>query len=209
MSNTDISGYKYSEATSGCTDEYLQPAILKALADFKIAPCRAFDLGCGNGVVTNWLSEQGFKTCGVDPSPTGIATARRAFPTADLHVGSAYDPLHESFGTFPLVISLEVVEHVYAPRTYARCIRNLLAPNGYALISTPYHGYLKNLTLAVTGKMDVHFTALWDHGHIKFWSRETLSTLLTDAGLSVLRIDRIGRIPQLAKSMLAIVQNRD
>jgi 2-polyprenyl-6-hydroxyphenyl methylase/3-demethylubiquinone-9 3-methyltransferase len=83
-----------------------------------------------------------------------------------------------------------------------------LSAGGYALISTPYHGYLKNLALAITGKMDKHFSPLWDHGHIKFWSRESLTQLLSDTGLTVVRIDRVGRIPPLAKTMLAIVQKQ-
>ena len=150
--------------------------------------------------------KKGFTVSGVDPSDTGIAVANAALPTLNLKVGSAYDPLHESFGTFPLLVSLEVVEHVYAPRIYAKCVYNLLSPDGYALISTPYHGYLKNLALALTGKMDKHFTALWDHGHIKFWSPQTITQLLTEAGLQVTRIYRVGRIPQLAKTMLVVAR---
>lgn len=73
-------------------------------------------------------------------------------------------------------------------------------------MSTPYHGYLKNLALALTGKMDRHFTALWDHGHIKFWSIPTLTTLMVDAGSETIRFRRVGRIPALAKSMIAIAQ---
>lgn len=189
--------------------KYLLPAIEKAIRDFRIQPSPAFDLGCGNGSVANWLHQKGFAVSGVDPSDTGIATANAAYPSLNLRVGSAYDPLQESFGTFPFLVSLEVVEHVYAPRDYAACVYNLLSQNGYALISTPYHGYLKNLALAVTGKMDKHFTALWDHGHIKFWSPETLTELLAEAGLSVARIYRVGRIPQFAKTMLVVVQKRE
>ena len=44
------------------------------------------------------------------------------------------------------------------------------------MLSTPYHGYLKNLALAVSGRMDRHFTALHVGGHIKFFSIETLTT---------------------------------
>jgi len=73
-----------------------------------------------------------------------------------------------------VVLSLEVVEHLYAPRHYARTVFELLRPGGVAVISTPYHGYWKNLALALMGKLDAHFTALWDHGHIKFWSVRTL-----------------------------------
>ncbi len=105
-----------------------------------------------------------------------------------------------------MLISLEVVEHVYAPRDYAKCVYDLLQPGGYALVSTPYHGYLKNVALAITGKLDSHFTALWDHGHIKFWSVKTLSTLFKEVGLSVQQVHRVGRIPQLAKTMLFVVR---
>ncbi len=105
-----------------------------------------------------------------------------------------------------MVISLEVVEHVYAPRTYAQTLFNLIEPGGTAIISTPYHGYWKNLALAVTGKMDRHFTVLWDHGHIKFWSIETLTKLLAEFGFVDIRFHRVGRIPQLAKSMIAVAR---
>ncbi len=73
-------------------------------------------------------------------------------------------------------------------------------------MSTPDHGYLKNLVLAVTGKMDAHFHALWDHGHIKFRSIPTLTTLLTEAGFETPRFERVGRVPPLAKSMIAIAR---
>lgn len=98
----------------------------------------------------------------------GIAQAKNAYPHLRLEVGSAYDDLAATYGHFPVVISLEVVEHVYAPRDYARTLFDLVEPGGTAIVTRPSHGYLKNLALAVSGKMDRHFTALWDHGHIKF-----------------------------------------
>ena len=207
MAPSDISGYKFEDAECGCAHDYLLPAIEHALMEISIAEPRAFDLGCGNGSVAKWLAQRGYTVCGVDPSEEGIATAKRAYPELDLRIGSAYDPLSEQFGRFPLVISLEVVEHVYAPRDYARCVQSLLTDGGHALISTPYHGYWKNLALAVTGQMDRHYSALWDHGHIKFWSPKTITQLLNEAGLEVIRIARVGRIPQLAKSMLVIARN--
>ena len=99
-----------------------------------------------------------------------------------------------------------MVEHVYDPRSYASCVHDLLEPGGRALISTPYHGYLKNVAIAVTGNYDWHHNPLWDHGHIKFWSRKTLSTLLEEAGLNIIEFLRVGRVPVLAKSMIAIAE---
>lgn len=72
--------------------------------------------------------------------------------------------------------------------------------------SAPYHGYLKNFAMAVSGRMDEHFTALCDHGHIKFWSIRTLTTLPEEAGFRDIRFLRVGRVPTLAKSMIAIAR---
>jgi len=63
--------------------------------------------------------------------------------------------------------------------------------------------------LALTGKMDKHFTVLWDHGHIKFWSMATLSELLREAGFQQIRFLRVGRVPVLAKSMIAVLVQRE
>ena len=103
------------------------------------------------------------------------------------------------------MLSLEVVEHVYAPR-HARTVFDLLSPGGVAVISTPYHGYWKNLALALSGRMDAHFTALWDHGHIKFWSMQTLRRLLSETGFADIRFERVGRLPALAKSMIVVAR---
>ena len=200
-------GYRYNNAENSHAHAYLLPTLRGELAMLqkKHAP-RLFDLGCGNGSVGALLSRDGWSVTGVDPSSEGIAEAREAYPHLRFDEGSAYDDLAAKYGQFPVVVSLEVVEHVYAPRDYARTLFDLLEPGGTAVVSTPYHGYLKNITLAITGKMDQHFTALWDHGHIKFWSLPTLTTLLKDAGFQNIRFHRVGRIPALAKSMIAVAE---
>src|SRR5687767_1358104 len=80
--------------------------------------------------------------------------------------------------------------------------RSLLKPQGHILIGTPYHGYLKNLVLAATGKMDGHFSALHDGGHIKFFSVKTLSTLMRAHGFEDLSFTFYGRAPWLWKNMI-------
>lgn len=202
----DIAGYRYADAGASHAHDYLWGPVLRILKGLPGQPRRIFELGCGNGSFAHGLSREGFEVVGVDPSEQGIAQARRAYPTLQLSPGSAYDDLADVYGRFPVVLSLEVVEHVYFPRRYAATVFDLLEPGGLAIISTPYHGYLKNLALAVSGKMDAHFTALWDYGHIKFWSVKTLSVLLREAGFRDLRFERVGRIPPLAKSMITIAR---
>ena len=205
--NGSIDGYRYEESGCNASHKFLVPEvdrILQALSSQ--IPRRVFELGCGNGAVANHLELAGWHVTGVDPSVEGIALARLNYPRLSLQSGSCYDDLSNQYGKFPVVVSLEVVEHVYAPRAFAACLYSLVDDGGIAILSTPYHGYLKNLALAMTGKLDAHFTALWDHGHIKFWSRATLGQLLREAGFRSVEFRRVGRIPCVAKSMIALAR---
>jgi 2-polyprenyl-6-hydroxyphenyl methylase/3-demethylubiquinone-9 3-methyltransferase len=152
------------------------------------------------------LAELGFMVTAVDPSTTGIQVAIEAYPKVRFAQRSAYDDLASEFGEFDAVVSLEVVEHCYWPRLFAKNVFTLLRPDGFAVISTPFHGYWKNLALALAGKFDAHWSPLWDGGHIKFWSEKTLRALLNEAHFVDIRFRRVGRIPPLAKSMMAIAR---
>lgn len=202
------SGYAYRDGTAAHTAAYLWPTVFAELAQvpWPGGPRQVFDLGCGNGALVAALLGRGYTPAGADPSEDGIRFARAQNAGADLQVGSAYDDLAAAFGRFPAVVSLEVVEHVFYPRKYARGVYDLLEPGGIAILSTPYHGYWKNLALAVTGKWDAHLSPLWDYGHIKFWSAWSLGVLLAEAGLTVERTIRVGRIPPLAKSMIVVAR---
>jgi 2-polyprenyl-6-hydroxyphenyl methylase/3-demethylubiquinone-9 3-methyltransferase len=165
---------------------------------------KIFDIGCGNGAIAGLLSDMGYQVTGVDPSETGIGIASKSHPDCIFKIGSAYDDLASEFGNFPVVISLEVIEHCYWPRKFAKSAFDLVKPGGIVVISTPYHGYLKNLLLALLNKMDFHWSPLWDGGHIKFFSRKTLFLLLTEIGFEKIEFLRIGRFGPIAKSMIAI-----
>ena len=202
-------GSEYAYRSGGATHAhaYLVKPVLDMLARHAPPGTRAaFDLGCGNGSFARALLDANWDVTGVDPSRSGIEMARLHAPSARFEVASAYDDLADRFGTYPVVTCLEVIEHLYDPRSALQTLNTLLRPGGVAVISTPYHGYLKNVVLAVTGKLDDHFTALWDHGHIKFFSIRTLSRLMEQVGLMAIEWKRVGRIPALAKSMIVAVK---
>ena len=55
-------------------------------------------------------------------------------------------------------------------------------------------------------KWDEHHTSLHDGLHIKFFSERTLRVVLEEAGFTDVRFVRVGRIPPLAKSLVAIAR---
>lgn len=122
------------------------------------------------------------------------------------------DPLEmlakENGEKFDAVISSEVVEHLYSPHLLPIYAKAALKERGYLIVTTPYHGYLKNLALSITNKWDFHHTPLLHGGHIKFWSRSTLSTLLSANGFDVLQFHGVGRLPFLWKSFVIVAQKR-
>ena len=198
--------YNYDSAAPSHSHSYVIPIIVQELR--RLGANELFDIGCGNGSGANLLSKQCSVT-GVDPSEAGIAQARAAFPDLRFEQGSAYDDLAARFGAFDAVVSIEVIGHLLDPRLFARRAFDLVRPGGALIIATPFHGYIKNLALALCGRMDAHFNALWDHGQIKFWSVATLSELLCEAGFDRPHFRFAGRVAPLAKTMIAIARRPD
>jgi 2-polyprenyl-3-methyl-5-hydroxy-6-metoxy-1,4-benzoquinol methylase len=199
-------GYEHQVEPSH-SNAYLWPQLLATVESRDWTSRRAIDLGCGNGATAAMLAKRGWDVLAVDPSESGIHLAKSAHPMLKAEVADAYDDLATRFGVFPLVVSLEVVEHCFDPQAFAQTFVSLIAPGGIGFLSTPYHGYLKNVAIAVSGKMDSHFSPLWAYGHIKFFSIKTLRQLLSDAGAGEIEFARVGRWPRaFAKSLIAVVR---
>ena len=196
--------YLYNTDRPICSSNYLWKPLAAILSKSNASNKKLFEIACGNGATANMLDQLGYNVTGVDTSISGIEIANESFPHLKLFQGSAYDDLSKKYGRFPIVIGLEVIEHLFYPRKFASTFHSLLEDGGMGVISTPYHGYLKNLALALTGKMDAHFSPLWDDGHIKFWSIRTLKSLLVETGFEDIRFTRVGRVSLLAKSMIAV-----
>lgn len=197
--------YGYWHARGNPSHAYLLPVVERVVCTFSSSP-RVIDIGSGNGFVAGRLSDLGCEVVGVEPSDQGIERARERFPQISFHQMSCYDDLAGHFGQFDLVTCLEVIEHLYEPRQLATTISALLKPQGVAVISTSYHGFLKYLALAATGRMSRHMNPLHEGGHIKFFTPKQLTECLGSAGLSVDHIERVGRVPALAKSMIAVAR---
>lgn len=209
MAVSKPSEYGWSNGQPPHTFAYLEPCILTVLD--KAGARRVLDLGSGNGVLCASLRSSGYQVVGVEADRGGIEAARTSFPGIGFYQGNIDDGPDATLlreGLFDAVVSTEVVEHLYSPHRLPAYASAVLGPGGLLVISTPYHGFLKNLVLSIFNAWDAHLTALWCGGHIKFWSRKTLTTLLTENGFHVSQFHGVGRVPYLWKSMVVVARKR-
>ncbi|MFA6045013.1 MAG: methyltransferase domain-containing protein [Phycisphaerales bacterium] len=164
---------------------------------------RVLDVGCGNGFWSGRLSQLGATVVGLDGSVAGISIAKSRYPALRFEQIYATSTLLADLGEQPFdgILSVEVIEHLVDPRGFIKGCVDALKPGGVLVLTTPYHGYLKNLAISIAGKWDHHLNPLWDSGHLKMWSRATLSKLLVEYGLTDIKFCGMGRVPYLWMGM--------
>jgi SAM-dependent methyltransferase len=200
-------GAEYAYQTVGLTTTAgneidLENAVCRLLPP---EPRRVLEVGCGNGRFTSRLASLGHEVIATDTSTSGIALARTHFgPLARYEVHSAYDDFRKLTPEVDIVLAKEVIEHLVSPKEFLANAHSVLPAGGRLILSTPYHGYLKNLALSVLDKWDNHHGVDWDGGHIKFFSVRTLRKMVLDSGFSQARFVFVGRFHWLWKSMICL-----
>ena len=149
------SEFGYPDAHGSHMHYHILPHLM-TLASPTIPGMRVLNLGCGNGVLCGEFLKLGCQVVGIDLSLEGIALARKSYPEGRFELMGANESILERLQEppFDLVVSAEVVEHVYAPRSWAKGTFNAVKPGGRLICSTPYHEYFKNLLISILGKWD-------------------------------------------------------
>lgn len=201
--NSITNRYGWSDAEPTQAHAHLLPAIIRCLPDGKL---KVFDIGSGNGYLAGCLSELGHEVVGIEPSEDGINLARERYPHIKFVHKSVYEDFNceNSCSIGDVVIAAEVIEHLYYPRKLVQRAFQMLKPEGVLVVTTPYHGYLKNIAISLLNKWDAHFTAAWDGGHIKFFSNRTLSAMIIGAGFRKPKFIYTGRFFFIWKSMVCV-----
>lgn len=207
MTRVEQPSYGWSSAKAPHTYDYLTKEVVAVIK--RLGVSRILDLGSGNGALCGALAEAGVNVVGVERDQGGVEISQRTYPPIRFHRFAIEDDPGQLLAVeepFDAVVSTEVIEHLYSPHLLPSYAAKVLSPSGHLILTTPYHGYLKNVALAVADKWDHHHTVLWSGGHIKFFSRKTLTALLADHGFVVEQFVGVGRLPYLWKSMMVVAR---
>jgi 2-polyprenyl-3-methyl-5-hydroxy-6-metoxy-1,4-benzoquinol methylase len=166
------------------------------------------DVGCGNGALTVKFYKHFNKTLGIDLSEDGIKFAKKFENEKIKFEHESIENLIKNKNKFDFITAIEVIEHQYDPLDFVQKLEQITEKEGYILISTPFHGYFKNLLISLLNLNDSHYTALWKHGHIKFFSVKTFKKLISSScrNLEIKKIGYSGRFYPFSHSMIFLIK---
>ncbi len=145
----------------------------------------ALDVGCGAGLLCEPLARLGAQVTGVDAAAENVAAAKAHAEGAGLDIRYIAGEVGAlDIGTFDLVASLEVLEHVADKRAFIAALAARLAPGGLMVLSTPNRTARSRLLLVGAAEaigMVPRGTHDWDD----FVTPDELRDLLAEAGLAM------------------------
>ena len=150
----------------------------------------ALDLGAGQGRISRALAERGFDVTAADVNEDQFRAREVPFFKLDLN-----RPLPFPAQSYDLVMAVEILEHLEAPRSFAREIYRVLKPGGLAVVTTPNIGSIPSrLFFLATGFFDLYVPTrkrLKDplcgeaDGHISLLPGWLLSHFFREAGFTL------------------------
>jgi 2-polyprenyl-3-methyl-5-hydroxy-6-metoxy-1,4-benzoquinol methylase len=162
---------------------------------------RVLDVGCGEGLFAAELAAAGVETVGIDVAEEPLRRARATHSGLDVRLvdGERGWPLDDA--SFDAVWAGETIEHVADTAGWLSEVRRVLRPGGRLLLSTPAHGRLALLWLALSGRaFDAHFDPRADH--LRFYTSRTLICLLEDFGFQAISVRAAGGPPGARRRLL-------
>jgi 2-polyprenyl-3-methyl-5-hydroxy-6-metoxy-1,4-benzoquinol methylase len=203
---THLHAYTASSLEPTRENKKIYAAIIDRINYLK--PTSILEIGSGMGMLGDAISKLGIRYAGIEPDEVQLSLCRERYPELNVVEGSCYDPPEKyNLGEFDLVFSTDVIEHLYLPRHLISFKKAHVKKGGYVLTCTPEFGsYWKNLLYSLTNKWDLVHSPLWDGGHVKFFSRKSMQTILEEQGFIDFQWGTITNvnIPVLPMSMISI-----
>jgi 2-polyprenyl-3-methyl-5-hydroxy-6-metoxy-1,4-benzoquinol methylase len=163
---------------------------------------RVLDVGSGEGVFATALLDAGASVLAADIAQEPLRRAMRERP--DLRTWLL--PSEAEWGledaSFDVVWAGEVIEHVADTAGWLSEARRVLRPGARLLLTTPDHGLLTRLHMALS--VQAWSARLEPRGeHLRLYTRTSLGALLAEFGFTQVRVRGAGGVPGARRVLLA------
>jgi 2-polyprenyl-6-hydroxyphenyl methylase/3-demethylubiquinone-9 3-methyltransferase len=154
----------------------------------------ALDVGCGAGLLAEPLARLGAEVTAIDAAAELIEAAKAHAAGQGLAIDYRHAAVEDIGGSFDLVTSMEVIEHVADPQAFLKSLSARLAPGGLLVLSTPNRTALSRI-LMVTIAEGIGRIPKGTHDHARFITPGEMKAMLTAAGLAVIDCEGIAFSP--------------
>lgn len=140
------------------------------------------DIGCGVGKFIKWMTDNGWKCKGIEPSreATQIATENKQ----DVFNGTLEEYILKEDKLFSVVTMHNVLEHIPNPEKTLDLVKQLLNTKGILLIRVPND--FNKLQMDINEIIVNKYWWTKEVGHVNFFSFESLEKLLDDKGFDII-----------------------
>lgn len=146
----------------------------------------ALDVGCGAGLVCEPMARLGADVTGVDASAENVNVAATHAEGVGLDIRYMAGEVGSlDIGTFDLVTSVEVIEHVSDKKAFVADVAARLAPGGLLVMSTPNRTTASRLLLVGAAEA-IGYVPKGTHHWDDFINPEEFADLLSDVGLEII-----------------------
>jgi len=173
----------FYEAKAALYRRSQNPVVLKRVLAALPPGGRVLDVGCGSGVLLGQLAGHAGYRAGVELSEAAAADASEV---ADEVVNAPVDAdLPFAADSFDVVVCADILEHLPEPATALGLLASFCRPGGAVVISVPNVANWQARLRLLRGIWRYEPVGLFDTGHLRFLTRETLFELVGECGLVV------------------------
>lgn len=145
------------------------------------------DVGCGGGLLCEPLTRLGATLVGIDALEKNIHVARLHAQEMGLSItyrhATVGQCVHEAMSACDVVLNMEVLEHVRAPRIFIADCARMLAPNGLMMCATINRTFKAFVFAIVGAEYILRWLPRGTHQYEKFIRPQELQAWLQAAGL--------------------------
>ncbi len=165
-------------------------------------PPRVLDVGCGEGHFAAALTREGVEVVAIDVAAEPLRRALVHAPELDVRLVEPEGELPFEEASFDVVWAGEVIEHLADTSRWLSEVRRVLRSGGTLLLSTPDHGPLSRLWMALSrSAFEERFNPRSDH--LRFYTRRALVDLYADFGFEDVEVFAAGGLPGARRVLLA------
>jgi len=140
-----------------------------------------FDIGAATGILLNLARQRGWQIAGVEPSGWAVRVAKEKYGI-DLYEGD-FESVQLEENRYTTVMLIDFIEHISHPFEALTKANAILAPGGTVCLVTPD---IQSLAGKMAGAKWWHFRP----GHLAYFTKRSMRTLLERTGFTTLKIKR-------------------